>query len=212
MISCPKRGNRLVTRLSSALQRSAYSAILLLLCPTILLSSCDSAGANSSDASGQNGQPSDQPESTSADEALETIFFVYQLFNYYAIRTPEAEDRSSSFAGGTVTVTKRDSTDDIMNAYYEDTVAVAFNGYTDTAGRISGSGEVVAFIDSYNGAEGAEYTGSFTGIYQDATFTLTMDYRIESSTGAGITSAGAFTLNGTLYEIDADADMMYDFY
>ena len=99
-----------------------------------------------------------------------------------------------------------------MNAYYEDTVQVDFAGYSGNGGSITGSGNVVAFIDSYNSVEGATYSGSFTGSYDGGSFSMSMDYGVENRAGmTGITSAGTFTFNGRRYEVQADSEMIYDF-
>ena len=182
--------------------------VILSLC-LVLVAGCESAAADD-DTQGAGSDGDSLPE-VPEEDVLEAILFVYHAFNYYAVRTPEVEGASSFFAGNTVTVTKQDSTDDLMNAYYEDTVGVDFDGYTENGHAIIGSGVVVAFIDSYNGAEGATYSGSFTGSYDGSSFTMTMDYGVQKSAGVGITSAGTFTFNGGRYEVQADSQMWYEF-
>lgn len=182
--------------------------ILLLFAPI----GCDTAAAGTEDeADTQSGSDDDSPPTASDEEALEAILCVYEELNYYAMRTPEPEGASTSFASGTVTVTKQDSTDDVMNAYYEDTVRVDFDGFTGSCGSITGTVDVVAFIDSYNGSEGATYTGDFTGTYERTSFTLTMNYTVENSATSGIQSSGTFVFNGRPYEVEADSDMFYNF-
>lgn len=173
---------------------------------------CESAAAGGDDAdSSETEADEDELPDVPEDDALAAFLFVFHDFNYYAMRTPAPEGTSEFFANGTVTVTKQDSTDDLLNAYYEDTVRVVFDDYTGNAGSICGTGELVAFIDSYNGSEGATYSGAFNGSYNGASFTMSVVYGVENSAGTGIRATGTYTLNGRTYELRADPEMIYDF-
>jgi hypothetical protein len=163
------------------------------------------------DGEGSGGGETTVPEALDDDTALDLIMFVYGDLNYYGIRTPEAEGASESFAGGTVTVTKTDSTDDVFNAYYSDDVLVEFSGYERDGDGISGSGRIHAFIDSGAGSEGARYDGSFEGSFDGRAYQLDMNYEATNSAGAGIQSGGVFTVNGVSYELEADSSMMYEY-
>ena len=204
------------------LRKILMGAALLLLLSALLLgvAGCSSAGAED-DKGGSGG---DVNESDNGDEggggqigeltdesARERILFVYSTLNYYAMKSPNPEGSSRSFAGDAVTVTKNDSNNDFINAYYSDTVGVEFTSYSDSGDTINGSGTVVAFIDSYNGSEGAQYDGSFSGLYKGTAYTVDMDYQATNCAGLGIESSGTFLVNGNRLEVTADSDMIYDY-
>ena len=209
--SCSRRTNRGSLRRGSGYHsRSIACTVLLLL--LLSLSAC-TVGENGGLFSNGN----DLDTSPLNDEtAAEVILFVYEQLNWFAMRTPETEGSSKSFADGTVQVTKSDSNDDIINAYYSDEVTVEFADYSfqdaEFSGTISGTGTVTAFIDSYNGSEGASYSGSFSGSYQIHDYELTMDYEATNSAAAGIQSSGTFDVNGEQYKIEADSSMIYDYF
>jgi hypothetical protein len=135
-------------------------------------------------------------------EASALIYFVYNELNHYAMRVPGNY--------GSVTV-KDDYNHDLYNALYTNDVTVEFDGYADGTNTIDGTGVVGAYMDSADGAYGADYTGTFSGTYDGEAYTLVMDYSAWNDT-SGIGSEGTFMVNGTMYMIDTDSDMIFDYF